>query len=56
MKIRTTYLITRIASPEQVMTWAEDAYANGEINRMPEDGWDAMQLLEDAGDVAFDYA
>ncbi|WP_223621202.1 hypothetical protein [Lysobacter sp. ESA13C] len=34
---------------ETVLSWAQDAYANNEIDRAPEGAADAAALLHDAG-------
>lgn len=41
----------RIVDADTLMTWAHDAYANGEIDRAPQDLEDAIALLEDAGEI-----
>ena len=39
----------RTVSPTMIMSWAKDAFANGQIDNTAEDVEDAIFLLSDAG-------
>ena len=39
----------RTVSPTMIMSWAKDAFANGQIDNTADDVEDAIYLLENAG-------
>ena len=45
------YPSKRCVSPEELMTWATDAYYNHESTALPEDPYHAAQILEDIGHI-----
>lgn len=47
--VHILYPEDRWVSPEKIMLWAKDAYADGEIDHEPEDLEDAIEMLQDAG-------
>jgi hypothetical protein len=49
LKIHILYPDDRMVPGSQIMSWAEDAFANGEIDHKPEDLFDAIAMLNDAG-------
>ena len=48
-KIHILYPDDRWVPESQIMSWAEDAFADGDIEHKPEDLWDAINMLNDVG-------
>lgn len=49
--IYVIYPEEKIVTPEQIIAWAKDAYANDEVDHEPEDLQDAIYLLADCGHI-----
>lgn len=50
-RIDLVYPEERSVDADTILGWARDAYANGEIDHEPEDLLDAIDMLEDAGEI-----
>jgi hypothetical protein len=49
MSVKIIYPEVREVSNARILSWCDDAYKNGEVDREYTDIQDAVDLLEDAG-------